>query len=420
MNEQFEHTFKKMRSDSLSHEERAEMRARLRLFMAEHPVELSAFERFAITFTYGRASVWYARPALAGFLIIFLVGGGTSYAAADALPGDILYTIKTRVNEPITSALALSPEAKASVSATLAVRRLEEAEVLASEGRLSSAVSVEIESKFEEHIEAFEAKTTVLTEKDEDIKTVADVQSDLEASLKVHASVLADLSAALPEAEAELSPIQRKVALRVQKVEGARMAVEKVIAKKIDGDTEKAASEKKRIVELEVSERRTSGPVAAKAAPQAETMTMMMAVSVAEDAAGALTADPAVEAFDEGSAAFEVGQYGEAFTKFQGVIRALKQEKLEQDVRSRLKFGNFGKDDSKQTQDDKNDDKNAEDRNTGNEGGKAADRQDEDDNNEGSRDEDPSSEDASRENASSTGNILPEQLLNVIPVRLGQ
>src|SRR3989344_1040623 len=415
MNEQFEHTFKKMRSDSLSHEERADMRARLRLFMAEHPVEPSAFERFAIAFTYGRARASYARPALAGFLIIFLVGGGTSYAAADALPGDFLYTVKTRVNEPITSALALSPEAKASVSATLAVRRLEEAEVLASEGRLSSAVSVELESKFEEHLEEFEKKTTALSENDEDIETVADAQSDLEASLNVHASVLADLSAALPEAEEELSPIQRKVAERVQKVEGARTAVEKVIAKKIDRDTEKAASEKKRIVEREVSDRRGSAVITAKAAPEVETMAMMV-VSVAEDAAATSTADPAVEAFDEGSAVFEVGQYGEAFTKFQGVIRALKQEKLEQDVRKRLNFNVEHNDED----DGRNEWNSGGNENKGSDENGKKDTIDEDTRTEDQDEKKYSDDDDSSSEASSTGSTLPvKPLLNEVPVRVG-
>ena len=415
MNEQFEHTFEKMRSDSLSHEERAEMRARLRLFMAEHPVEPTAFERFARNFTYGRARASYARPALAGFLIIFLVGGGTSYAAADALPGDILYAIKTRVNEPITSALALSPEAKASVSATLAVRRLEEAEVLASEGRLSSAVSVEIESKFEEHLEEFEKKTTALSENDEDIETVADAQSDLEASLKVHASVLADLSVALPEAEAELSPIQRKVAERVQKVEGARTAVEKVIAKKIDRDTEKAASEKKRIVEREVSDRRGSAVITAKAAPEVETMAMMV-VSVAEDAAATSTADLAVEAFDEGSAAFEVGQYGEAFTKFQGVIRALKQEKLEQDVRKRLNFNVEHNDEA----DERNEWNSGGNENKGSDENGKKDTVDEDTQTEDDDERKSSDDGDSSSEASSTGSTLPvKPLLNEVPVRVG-
>jgi len=418
---EFEYTFGEMREASLTHEERVEMRARVRLFMAEHPVKPKGFERLFGSTRTKRAGFSYMRPALAGFLMVVLIGGGTSYAAADALPGELLYAIKTKVNEPVASALALSEEAKASVSATFAVRRIEEAELLASEGRLSSAARVELESKFEAHVADFEIKTSALAKNDTDIEAVADAQSDLEASLKVHAVVLADLSAAMPEAENEISPIQRKVEARVQKVENARVAVENIIAKKVDRSTEKAATEKKRIVEREVSGRRLSGPVAAKAAPQAETMTMMTAVSAEDVALDDSETDSAVEAFDKGSAALEVGQYGEAFTKFQGAIRALKQEKLDQDVRSRLKFGNFGKDeDSKQKQDnDDNNNKNDEEDFTANEGDKNNDRQNEADgkSDEDSRDKSSSGE---GENATSTSNILPEQLLNALPVRFGQ
>ena len=150
-------------------------------------------------------------------------------------------------------------------------------------------------------------------------------------------------------------------------------------------------------------------------------MTMMTAVSAEDVALDDSETDSAVEAFDKGSAALEVGQYGEAFTKFQGAIRALKQEKLDQDVRSRLKFGNFGKDeDSKQKQDnDDNNNKNDEEDFTANEGDKNNDRQNEADgkSDEDSRDKSSSGE---GENATSTSNILPEQLLNALPVRFGQ
>src|SRR3989344_1582769 len=419
---EFEYTFEEMREASLTHEERAEMRARVRLFMAEHPVKPKGFERLFGSTRAHKTGFSYMRPALAGFLMVVLIGGGTSYAAADALPGDLLYAIKTKVNEPVVSALALSEEAKASVSATFAVRRIEEAEVLASEGRLSSAARVELESKFEAHVADFDAKTTSLVEKEEGIEAVADAQSDLEVSLKVHAAVLAELSAALPDAEGELSPIQRKGEARVVAVENARANVEDLIATKIDGDFEKAATEKKRIVEREVSGRRTSGTVAAKAAPEAETMALM-AVS-AEDAA---TIDPTVEAFDAGSAALLGGQYGEAFTKFQGVIRTIKQEKIGEDVRKRLKFGGF-------------DSKNEEEKNS-NEGRGSVDdglqhggegyQRDDDDNNgneqedkKGNDDKDgaPSDEDKSsfREATSSLKNILPDPLLKALPIRLGQ
>ena len=407
----------------LTQEERADMRALLRFFMAEHPVEPSAFERFARNFTYGKARRSYLRPALAGMLIVFLVGGGTSYAAADALPGDILYAIKTRVNEPITSALALSPEAKASVSATLALKRIEEAEVLASEGRLSFETRVELESKFEEYVIEFEEKTA-LAEKEDAIEEVADVQSDFEASLKVHAAVLTELSSVIPEAEKELASIQRTVAARVATVESARTTVENTISAKADKKTKDAAEGKKRIVEREASGRSISSSArSAKASepasePEIASMTMMMAVDPAADMGipATTTRDPVIEGLETGSAAFEVGQYGEAFTKFQSALRALKQEKVDQDVRKRLNF-NVGQGDG---DDEKNEWNSGANEKKGNDENEKKDTIDED-----ARDEDGDEKKSSDDGdtwkaASSTGSTLPiKPLLNEVPVRVG-
>src|SRR3989344_3387813 len=403
----------------LTQEERADMRARLRFFMAEHPVEPSAFERFARNFTYGKARRSYLRPALAGMLIVFLVGGGTSYAAADAPPGAILYAIKTRENEPITSALALSPEAKASVSATLALKRIEEAEVLASEGRLSFETRVELESKFEEYVIEFEEKTA-LAEREDAMEEVADVQSDFEASLKVHAAVLTELSSVIPEAEKELASIQRTVAARVATVESARTTVENAISARADKKTKDAAEGKKRIVEREASGRSISSSArSAKASvPEIASMTMMMAVDPAADMGipATTTRDPVIEGLETGSAAFEVGQYGEAFTKFQSALRALKQEKDDQDVRKRLNF-NVGQGDG---DDEKNEWNSGANEKKGNDENEKKDTIDED-----ARDEDGDEKKSSDDGdtwraASSTGSTLPiNPLLNEVPVRVG-
>src|SRR6185503_10342710 len=50
--------------------------------------------------------------AFAALLLIVVAGSGTAYAAKGALPGDLLYSVKTNVNEPIEGALAFSTESK--------------------------------------------------------------------------------------------------------------------------------------------------------------------------------------------------------------------------------------------------------------------------------------------------------------------
>ena len=46
--------------------------------------------------------------------LALIAGGGTSYAAEGAVPGDFLYTMKTEINENIKSAFAIGNEASAS------------------------------------------------------------------------------------------------------------------------------------------------------------------------------------------------------------------------------------------------------------------------------------------------------------------
>ena len=310
------------------------MRRNIRLFMLEHPVRLTLMERFF-------ARMWHPgltispinfRPALAGLLIVLLLGGGTSYAAADALPGDLLYPIKTGVNENVQEALAFSEEAKADLNGKLAVRRLEEAEVLASEGRLSPEVRADIEVRFEEHAEKFETTIASLAEKNDTVEAVADAQSNMETSLKVHAAVLADLTSAGSEVEKGISPIVQVVEKRARRVESARIATEQTILKKVGRGIETAAAAKKRSAEQELSSRTTSR----EQSDIREVATMAM--KAASEAGMSTTSDEALDEFDAGSEKFDEGKYGEAFTKFQSALRVMKRAELDTEVRKGLKI----------------------------------------------------------------------------------
>jgi len=352
MNKDYEEKFgdmlETMRGTSLTNEERNEMRSSIRLFMSEYPVKATFRERFFVR-EYSMPRVSFMRPALAGFLIVFLVGGGASYAAADALPGDILYTVKTNVNEPLQGILANSDEEKADWNALLASRRLEEAGALALQGRLTTEARAEIETRFEELTQKFEAATAALAQKKDGEEATADAQSYMEISLKTHADVLEELAVATPGSEVELNPILEKVRSRAQTVENARIATEEVIAAKFGANIERAAETKRRIAEREVEsegDREVATAVrTAKLAPQPATeamMTMTMSAELSlEDAASTTEEDTeseAAQALREGSEKLQEGKHGEAFTSFQKALRSVEQKKLESDIRKRLKF----------------------------------------------------------------------------------
>jgi hypothetical protein len=91
------------------------------------------------------------RVATLALTLVFVVGGGTAYAAQGALPGDTLYPVKRALNERVEAVFALSEMAKIKLDARLAARRLAEASALSREGRLSEETEQELAADFDKH-----------------------------------------------------------------------------------------------------------------------------------------------------------------------------------------------------------------------------------------------------------------------------
>lgn len=92
--------------------------------------------------------LWLTHHAPAALAILFLAGG-TSWAAEQAVPGEILHTVKTNVNEPIRGLFARDSGAQAHWQAERVDRRLKEISVLRKRGRLKP----ELESNIMAHLE---------------------------------------------------------------------------------------------------------------------------------------------------------------------------------------------------------------------------------------------------------------------------
>lgn len=125
--------------------------------------------------------------------ILFIAGGGTSYAAQGAAPGDFLYPVKTEINENVRSILAISDESEARLQAQLATERLEEAEELAARGELTAEVAANINSRLKSHVDSAE-KRSVQAEQKGNYVVSADVRSGLEGNLRTSANVLSELN----------------------------------------------------------------------------------------------------------------------------------------------------------------------------------------------------------------------------------
>lgn len=143
------------------------------------------------------------RMALAGLLLLFALGGSAAYAAGGALPGDALYSVKIGVAEPIEGAMQFSPEAKATWHASVALRRVEEAETLAATGKLTPVTAATIESNFDSHADAATSLTNKAGSADSPQKE--GLSADIAARLAAHSNVLSTLGEQSANAEVAAS-----------------------------------------------------------------------------------------------------------------------------------------------------------------------------------------------------------------------
>lgn len=137
----------------LSPQEKEQMRSVLHSYAQLKPIR-SVREHRPVRQVSAWNLIFSARSAVA-ILVLVVIGSsaGVTSAAEASLPGDFLYAVKRRVNEPVIEALAVSAEAKAQTATKLARRRLDEAAELSRQGRLAEATRDELTRDFEKHVE---------------------------------------------------------------------------------------------------------------------------------------------------------------------------------------------------------------------------------------------------------------------------
>lgn len=128
---------------------------------------------------------------LAPLVVVLLVGTSTAYAAEGALPGDVLYPVKIYVNENVVEALALSPVKRAEVHASLAERRVVEAQTLAAAGRLDATTTAALAVNLETHIVEAEAEAEAADQLESG--KGREVKEKLAATLETGGAILAEL-----------------------------------------------------------------------------------------------------------------------------------------------------------------------------------------------------------------------------------
>lgn len=147
--------------------------------------------------------------------LIILLSAGVSVGAQNALPGDLLYPVKTNINEKIEDAFAIGDEADARLAANLAVERLKEAEALAAKGRLDARAKAEVEDGFEKETKRANAEIENLKSKNKS-DIAAKISTQLNASLSEHGRILGEMRNTNEEAKIEIEDILGKVRVKIE------------------------------------------------------------------------------------------------------------------------------------------------------------------------------------------------------------
>lgn len=152
------------------------------------PVASPFFSFSWSTTTFSRQRASYA---LFVVLVAVVAGGGTVSGAEGALPGDLLYKVKVEINEPVRTALTFDPSAQVAWESQKAERRLEEAEALATMGRLTTENREEIQERLGQHLTAFSLFTNVLASANPlNAPVVEDAHISLQAKITAHSKIL--------------------------------------------------------------------------------------------------------------------------------------------------------------------------------------------------------------------------------------
>lgn len=187
----------KIKNITLSKKERTSLWSELHAYTEFKPIprerisEMDRLPSMKPSFGFALFQKTKSMPILASLLIVSFLGGGTAFAAENAVPGDILYTVKTEINEPIRGTLALNAEAKANFEAWRAERRLNEARTLSVRSTLTEERREQLEERFDHHAERVEMRIESIAQTNPGL--AAELSTKFEASLLAHEALLSDV-----------------------------------------------------------------------------------------------------------------------------------------------------------------------------------------------------------------------------------
>lgn len=177
--------------------EKRALRERLVSYMEYHPVRVPLADAMKApegasspllseSFVTFRFSSWQFRT-FAGVFMLFLMVGVPAYAEY-AMPGDILYPMKVRVNEEVKASLTWDAAEKIAWQGERVERRIAEARLLLKEGKLTDETEAAIALTVREHTESASREIEALRTTDAEGAEVAQV--GFESTIDVQTAVL--------------------------------------------------------------------------------------------------------------------------------------------------------------------------------------------------------------------------------------
>lgn len=177
---------KKASGIKLRANERRELRDRIVSYMEYHPLpaelrqavdtkakKVSEFAPTSEPFTTFSFDFGMIRNVVGLFAIILVIG--VPVIAERSMPGDVLYPVKVQFNEEVRGTLALSPYAQVEWETERLERRLTEARLLASEGKLTDEVEAGVALAIKSHSDSAKASIAKIRETDADDAALAEI-----------------------------------------------------------------------------------------------------------------------------------------------------------------------------------------------------------------------------------------------------
>ena len=180
--EQF-HT--KSKSIKLSSAEKAQLQERLTSYMEYHPLpaHLKATKRSSsktatthesfTTLSIPFGWLFKSSAAVAAFVLLVV-----PFMAERSVPGDSLYAVKVQFNEEVRSSLTFDSVQKVEWETQRVNRRIAEARLLESEGRLTEEVEAEVAQAVRTHTQNAQREIASLRETDAEEATIASIAFD--------------------------------------------------------------------------------------------------------------------------------------------------------------------------------------------------------------------------------------------------